>query len=84
MSWHVPVLHYCFGRSVDHWFGGSLVGVMHAPLHVLVALLCSTYRTFHVACLFRVLWRTYINRFYPQHDPIVFNLSQPVSWPIFD
>ena len=39
------------GRSGNHRFSGSLVRAMCAPLHVLVALLCSIYRTFYVACL---------------------------------
>ena len=38
--------------SGDHGVSGSLLGVIRAPLHVLVALLCSMYGVFHVACLF--------------------------------
>ena len=38
--------------SGDHGVSGSLLGVICAPLHVLVALLCSMYGVFHVACLF--------------------------------
>ena len=30
----------------DRWVSGSLEGVMRAPLHVLVVLLCSVYRVF--------------------------------------
>ena len=38
--------------SGDHGVSGSLLGAIRAPLHVLVALLCSMYGVFHVACLF--------------------------------
>ena len=38
--------------SGDHRVSGSLLGAIRAPLHVLVALLCSMYWVFHVACLF--------------------------------
>ena len=35
--------------SGNHRVSSSLLGAMHAPFHVLVALLYSTYRMFHVA-----------------------------------
>jgi len=34
------------GLFGDHWASGSFEGAMHAPLHVLVVLLCSVYRVF--------------------------------------
>ena len=40
------------GRSGDHWANSSLVGAMRASLHFLVALLCSTYGAFLIACIF--------------------------------
>ena len=51
------VLCYCFGCEARVFSGdlrvsNSLIGAMDASLHVLVALLCSTYGVFHVACLF--------------------------------
>ena len=47
----VNVLGMIPAHSGEHRVSGSLVGAMHVPLHVLVALLCSAYRLFHVACL---------------------------------
>ena len=38
--------------SGNHGVGSSLLGVIRAPLHVLVALFCSMYGVFRVACLF--------------------------------
>ena len=46
--WHFLAFHYCVGHCIrvfgDRSVGGSLIGVMHAPLHVPVVLLCSAYR----------------------------------------
>ena len=45
-----PALPYYIGHDSmifgDHWVSGSFEGAMHAPLHVLVVLLCSVYRVF--------------------------------------
>ena len=38
--------------SGDHGVSSSLLGIIRVPLHVPVALLCSMYGVFHVACLF--------------------------------
>ena len=58
------MLRYCFGltpgHSSDHGVSDSLVGVMPAPLLVLVALLCSAYKVFHVACLFQGLFSAFM------------------------
>ena len=48
----VTVLGVKPGHSGDLRVSNSLIGVIDASLHVLVALLCLTYGTFHVACLF--------------------------------
>lgn len=43
---------YIIGHSGNQRVSGSLVRAMCVSFHVLVALLCSTYGAFHVACLF--------------------------------
>ena len=55
--WHFLAFHYCVGHCIrvfgDRSIGGSLIGVMCAPLHVHVVLLCSAYR----ACSFSLRFK---------------------------
>ena len=39
----VSLLGVTPGHSGDHWVSGSLVGAIHVPLHMLLALLCTAF-----------------------------------------
>ena len=57
--WHFVALRYCvrhpFSAFGYQWVSGSLIGVMRAPLHMLVVLPCSTYRASSCSLLFKAL-----------------------------
>ena len=70
----------CDSRTFgDHWVSGSLKGAMHAPLHVLVVLLCSVYWVF--SCSLHSLHSL------PLSSPFIFYIVlfiiDPVGFPLF-
>ena len=49
----VTVVGMTPGHSCNYRVNSSLLTKMRVPFHLLVALICSTYRVFHAACLFQ-------------------------------
>ena len=88
----VTVVEMTPGRSGNHRVSSSLLWAMHAPFHVLVALLYSTYRTFHVATVafsrilpsllffFWFLFFIVLFVIYPVGSPLFFQFRVTGAW----